>query len=168
MRKTGIIDHLLEVNEFAWSLYNANPANAEKRNMNSQDIKILIENFESNQVQYLLIGGFAMAFQWPCQDLKKLILTSALNERKSPIIMALKSLFFGPRISCLKKNKRRVKRTVGTSPSLSACYPSSIEKTIRQIQTTNIQGFSDVTLSHSVWREPFPHNLVPIKSCSAC
>ena len=62
MRKTDTIDHLLEVNEFAWSLYNSNPVNAAKRNMNAQDIKILIGNFERNQVQYLLIGGFAMAF----------------------------------------------------------------------------------------------------------
>lgn len=62
MRTDRIVDHLMEVNELAWSLYNSNPANAPKRNMSPGDIKALIGNFERNHVQYLLIGGFAMAF----------------------------------------------------------------------------------------------------------
>lgn len=62
MKGDRIVDNLMEVNELAWSLYNSNPANTPKRNMSPGDIKSLIENFERNQVQYLLIGGFAMAF----------------------------------------------------------------------------------------------------------
>jgi hypothetical protein len=62
MKRANAIDDVLVVNDLAWSLYNSNPDNEQKRNMGSPEIKILIGNLHKNQVQYLLIGGFAMAF----------------------------------------------------------------------------------------------------------
>ena len=62
VKQVSAIDDILTVNDFAWSLYNSNPDNERKRNMGSPEVKLLIENLEKNKVQYLLIGGFAMAF----------------------------------------------------------------------------------------------------------
>jgi predicted nucleotidyltransferase len=62
MKPESAIDKLNQVNEFAWSLFNSNPENETKRNMSTQDLKVLIGNLENQNVQYLLIGGFAMAF----------------------------------------------------------------------------------------------------------
>jgi hypothetical protein len=58
--ETAITD-LMRVNEFAWELYNSNPKNETKRNMN-QDIYLLVNSFKKHNVEYILIGGFAMAF----------------------------------------------------------------------------------------------------------
>jgi predicted nucleotidyltransferase len=62
MKPESALDKLIQVNEFAWSLFNSNPVNETKRNMSTQDVKVLIGNLEKQNVQYLLIGGFAMAF----------------------------------------------------------------------------------------------------------
>jgi predicted nucleotidyltransferase len=62
MKPGGAIDNLIQVNEFAWALFNSNSENAVKRNMSTKDLQAVIGNLEKNKVQYLLIGGFAMAF----------------------------------------------------------------------------------------------------------
>lgn len=57
------IDTLLTINEVAWVLFNANPENIpKKKNMNPKEITFLLENLYKNNVEYILIGGFAMAF----------------------------------------------------------------------------------------------------------
>lgn len=62
MEQASAIDNILLVNDLAWSLYNSNPDNAKKKNMGTPEIKALIQNLEKNNVLYVLIGGFAMAF----------------------------------------------------------------------------------------------------------
>jgi predicted nucleotidyltransferase len=62
MNPESAIDKLNRVNELAWSLYNSNAANENKKDMSTQDLKVLIGNLENQNVKYLLIGGFAMAF----------------------------------------------------------------------------------------------------------
>lgn len=61
MTPENAITDLMRVNDFAWELYNSNPQNETKRNMN-QDIHFLVSAFEKHKVEYILIGGFAMAF----------------------------------------------------------------------------------------------------------
>lgn len=62
MKPSSAIDNIIEVNEFAWSLFNSNSENVAKKNMSTADLKVLIGNLDNHKVQYLLIGGFAMAF----------------------------------------------------------------------------------------------------------
>ncbi len=62
MKSNGVIDKVLQVNELAWDLYNSNPENEKRHNMNTPHVKTLVSNFEKHQVKYILIGGFAMAF----------------------------------------------------------------------------------------------------------
>jgi predicted nucleotidyltransferase len=56
------LNTLLTINDFAWSLYNSNPVNSKKRNMNPKEISLLLKNLNTHEVKYILIGGFAMAF----------------------------------------------------------------------------------------------------------
>lgn len=62
MKPESAIGSMMVVNDLAWSLYNSNPDNEKKRNMGSPEIKTLIHNLGKNNVRYLLVGGFAMAF----------------------------------------------------------------------------------------------------------
>jgi predicted nucleotidyltransferase len=62
MKPETALEDLIRVNDFAWSLYNSNPENEKKRKVNTQDIKLVIANFDLHKVEYILIGGFAMAF----------------------------------------------------------------------------------------------------------
>lgn len=62
MKPGSAIDNLMEVNEFAWTLFNSNADNEAKKNMSPKDLKILLSNLDNHKVKYLLIGGFAMAF----------------------------------------------------------------------------------------------------------
>lgn len=53
---------LATINDLAWTLYNSNPANPKKRNMQPKEISLLLNNFKNEDVKFILIGGFAMAF----------------------------------------------------------------------------------------------------------
>lgn len=62
MSHVSFIDQLEYVNRAAWTVYNANPLHIKKFNMSPSDISLLFEALQRNSVQYILIGGFAMAF----------------------------------------------------------------------------------------------------------
>lgn len=53
---------LITINDLAWNLYNSNPLNPPKKNMNPPEIKLLLKNLNQERVEFILIGGFAMAF----------------------------------------------------------------------------------------------------------
>lgn len=62
MSHVSFIDQLEYVNRAAWMVYNANPLHTKKFNMSPSDISLLFEALQRNDVQYILIGGFAMVF----------------------------------------------------------------------------------------------------------
>jgi predicted nucleotidyltransferase len=62
MQRTSFIEQVSNVNQAAWTVYNANPLHTKKVNMSPADIVSLFESLQRNKVQYILIGGFAMAF----------------------------------------------------------------------------------------------------------
>lgn len=62
MRGTSFIDKLDQLNQAAWAVYNSNPLHPKLINMSPLDITRLFKALHENNVKYLLIGGFAMAF----------------------------------------------------------------------------------------------------------
>src|SRR5690606_8253250 len=62
MRSTSFIGQLEQVNQAAWAMYNSNPLQPKKIDMTPSDITRLFRSLQQNNVKYLLIGGFAMAF----------------------------------------------------------------------------------------------------------
>ncbi len=59
---TSPFNTLAIINDLAWALFNSNPRNQKKRIMQPQEISSLLRNLHDESVQFLLIGGFAMAF----------------------------------------------------------------------------------------------------------
>src|SRR5690606_27836561 len=62
MRSTSFIGQLEQVNQAAWTVYNSNPLHPKKIDMTPSAITRLFRSLQQNNVKYLLIGGFAMAF----------------------------------------------------------------------------------------------------------
>jgi predicted nucleotidyltransferase len=62
MGTSPYIKTLFTINELAWNLYNSNSRNVPKKNMNPIEIGKLLKNLKQGNVEFILIGGFAMAF----------------------------------------------------------------------------------------------------------
>jgi hypothetical protein len=58
----GYLSTLRTINELAWGFYNSNPLNTPKRNMNPKEISSLLAGFNKQKVEFMVVGGFAMAF----------------------------------------------------------------------------------------------------------
>ncbi len=62
MNSSVHLDTLFTINDLAWGLYNSNPQNPSKKNMNPKEVTGLLKNLNAQKVDFILIGGFAMAF----------------------------------------------------------------------------------------------------------
>jgi predicted nucleotidyltransferase len=62
MGTSPYIETLFTINDLAWNLYNSNPLNDAKKIMSPIEIAKLLKNLNQEKVEFILIGGFAMAF----------------------------------------------------------------------------------------------------------